>query len=121
LIGFETHLAIWQGGLGEFLRAAANRDRFRDPGSAPASTFPSPISALLLADGGYATLNPPQWIVKLSPEVIPLSVAAGHRDGRSSSETLEEVKDYTLLRTNRDGWIEPMTDGDQMWVEVERK
>jgi hypothetical protein len=27
---------------------------------------------------------------------------------------------YTLLRTDRNGWIELSTDGEQMWVEVER-
>lgn len=36
-------------------------------------------------------------------------------------ETLEAVKGYTLLRTDRNGWIELTTDGDQMWVEVGRK
>jgi hypothetical protein len=28
---------------------------------------------------------------------------------------------YILLRTDRDGWIELATDGEQMWVQVERK
>jgi hypothetical protein len=27
---------------------------------------------------------------------------------------------YTVLRTDRNGWIELTTDGQQMWVEVER-
>jgi hypothetical protein len=26
---------------------------------------------------------------------------------------------YTILRTDRSGWIELSTDGEQMWVEVE--
>jgi len=30
------------------------------------------------------------------------------------------VECFTLLRTDRDGWIELITDGEQMWVEVER-
>jgi hypothetical protein len=29
------------------------------------------------------------------------------------------VQEYNLLRTDRDGWIEIRTDGQQMWVEVE--
>jgi hypothetical protein len=31
------------------------------------------------------------------------------------------VEGYTLLRTDRIGWIELTTDGQQMWVEVERR
>jgi uncharacterized protein YraI len=33
---------------------------------------------------------------------------------------LEAVQGYTLLCTDRNGWIEVSTDGEQMWVEVER-
>jgi hypothetical protein len=37
-----------------------------------------------------------------------------------SKELLEAVKEYTLLRTNQNGWIELSTDGEQMWVEAAR-
>jgi competence protein ComEC len=79
------------------------------------------ITALLLAESGYAPANPPGWINRLHPEVVLLSVAAGDRDGRPSPETLEAVRDYSLLRTDRNGWIELTTDGEQMWVEAENK
>jgi len=79
------------------------------------------VSALLLADCGYAPLNPPGWIEKLRPQVVLLSVSAGDRQGLPSSETLERVAGYTVLRTDRNGWIELTTDGEQMWVEVERR
>ena len=49
-----------------------------------------------------------------------LSVAPGDRQGPPSPETLEAVQGYTLLRTDRDCWIELITDGEQLWVEVER-
>jgi beta-lactamase superfamily II metal-dependent hydrolase len=81
----------------------------------------APVTALLLAEGGYAPLNPPEWIEKLRPQVVLLSVAKGDRRGLPSPETLEAVKGYTLLRTDRNGWIELITDGERMWVEVERK
>jgi competence protein ComEC len=81
----------------------------------------SPVTALLLVESGYAPANPPGWIDKLRPHVVLLSVTAGDREGRPSSEVLEAVKNYTLLRTDRSGWIELTTDGEQMWVEVERK
>ena len=79
------------------------------------------VTALLLADCGYAPVNPPEWIAKLGPQVVLLSVGAGDPDGRPSPETLEAVSDYSLLRTDRNGWIELSTDGKQLWVEVEKK
>jgi len=49
------------------------------------------------------------------------SIAAGNREGLPSPETLQTIKGYTLLRTDRNGWIELTADGEQLWVEVERK
>jgi competence protein ComEC len=80
-----------------------------------------PVSALLLADNGYAPLNPPAWIANLRPQVVLLSTTPGDRDGLPSPETLESVKGYTLLRTDMNGWIELTTDGEQMWVEVRKR
>jgi competence protein ComEC len=78
-------------------------------------------TALLLAESGYAPLNPPEWIEKWQPGVILLSVAAGDPDGRPDPETLEAAQGYTLLRTDLNGWIHLNTDGERMWVEVERR
>jgi competence protein ComEC len=78
-----------------------------------------PVTALLLADSGYAPSNPPEWIANLRPQVVLLSVAPENREGLPSPETLESVQDYTLLRTDQNGWIELTTDGEQLWVEVE--
>ena len=80
-----------------------------------------PVTALLLADGGYAPSNPPQWIANLRPQVVLLSVAAGNREGLPSPETLQTIQGYTLLRTDQNGWIELTTDGEQLWVEAEKK
>jgi competence protein ComEC len=77
-------------------------------------------SVLLLANGGYALTNPPEWIEWVHPEVTLLSVASGDRRGLPSQSTLDALEGYSLLRTDRDGWIELSTDGEQMWVEVER-
>jgi beta-lactamase superfamily II metal-dependent hydrolase len=78
-----------------------------------------PVSALLLADSGYAPANPPEWIANLNPQLVLLSVSA--RDGWPAPEMLEMIQAYTLLRTDRNGWIELTTDGKGMWVEVERR
>jgi competence protein ComEC len=79
-----------------------------------------PVTALLLAESGYAPLNPPKWIWRWKPQVVLLSVGAGDREGRPDSEILQTLEGYTLLRTDRNGWIELSTDGERLWMEVER-
>ena len=80
-----------------------------------------PVSVLSLADAGYAASNPPEWIANLNPDIVELSVDAADQNGMPDSSVLESVKDYELLRTDQNGWIEITTDGQQMWVNVERK
>lgn len=80
-----------------------------------------PVSVLSLADSGYAESNPPEWIANLNPEVILLSVSAADENGMPDGEVLEAVKDYELLRTDLNGWVEITTNGEQMWVNVERQ
>jgi competence protein ComEC len=79
------------------------------------------VNVLLLADSGYIPVNPPEWISNLNPQLILLSVAADDFQGLPSPETMQAVQDYSLLSTDQNGWIELTTDGEQMWVEVERK
>ncbi|MFN2214253.1 MAG: ComEC/Rec2 family competence protein [Anaerolineales bacterium] len=79
------------------------------------------ITALLLAESGYAPVNPTEWIDSLEPQMVLLSVAAGDREGLPSPETLEAAREYNLLRTDQNGWIELATDGEQVWVEVEKR
>ena len=50
------------------------------------------VSALLLAENGYAPANPPEWIANLSPQVVLLSVSARNGEGRPSAETLEALQ-----------------------------
>src|SRR6266511_2624038 len=80
-----------------------------------------PVSVLSLADAGYAASNPPEWIANLNPDIIELSVDPADQNGMPDSAVLESVKDYELLRTDQNGWIEITTNGEQMWVNVERK
>jgi len=80
-----------------------------------------PVSLLSLADSGYAPSNPPEWIAALNPELVLLSVSAADQNGMPDREVLESIEDYQLLRTDQNGWIEVTTDGERMWVNVERK
>jgi beta-lactamase superfamily II metal-dependent hydrolase len=79
------------------------------------------IDGLLLAESGYAPLNPPDWIGHLRPRLSVLSVGADDREGLPSPETLAALDGYPLLRTDRNGWVEIVTDGERMWVAVERR
>jgi len=49
---------------------------------------------------------------------VLLSADAGERPGE---EILQAIQGYTLLQTDRNGWIELTTDGEQIWLEVERR
>ena len=52
------------------------------------------VNALLLADSGYAPLNPPEWIARWKPDALLLSVSAGDLQGRPDPETLEAIQGY---------------------------
>ena len=80
-----------------------------------------PVTALMLADSGFNQVNPPEWIAALRPQVVILSVAAGDPDGRPDQAVLDNLTGYTLLRTDRNGWISIATDGTGLWVEVEKE
>ena len=80
-----------------------------------------PVTALLLVDGGYAPLNPPEWIERWGLQVALLSVAAGDEQGRPDPQVLQSLQGRTLLRTDQNGWIELSTDGERLWVDVERR
>ncbi len=82
---------------------------------------PGPVTVLLLAEGGYAPVNTREWIERWNPRLALLSVAAGDKLGRPDAETLEALDGYQLLRTDLNGWIEVSTDGERLWVEVEKK
>ena len=78
------------------------------------------VDVLLLADSGYAPSNPPDLIENLRPQLTILSVSAGDPNGLPSQEVLDSLDGYALLRTDRSGWIQVVTDGETMRVETER-
>jgi competence protein ComEC len=79
-----------------------------------------PITALLLPDGGNESVNPDKWLTRFQPLVALISVEAGNSRGLPSPQVLQSLKDRNILRTDLNGWIELTTDGEQLWVEVER-
>jgi len=79
------------------------------------------VTGLVLAGSGYAPLSPFEWLEYLDPEIVLLSVAAQDSSGLPDTRLIDSITNPNLLRTDRSGWIEISTDGEQMWVEVERK
>ena len=49
------------------------------------------------------------------------NIKAVEQSSLSIADVMESVKDYALLRTDQNGWIEISTNGEQMWVNVERQ
>jgi beta-lactamase superfamily II metal-dependent hydrolase len=80
-----------------------------------------PVSVLSLADSGYVASNPEEWVLNLNPELVVLSVSAADKNGMPDGVVLKTLKDYALLRTDLNGWIDVSTNGTQMWVNVERE
>ena len=50
-----------------------------------------------------------------------LLLSAAAEDAAPGPQVLETLQGYNLLRTDRNGWIELVTDGEQLWVEVEKR
>jgi len=78
------------------------------------------VDVLLLSDSGYAPANPPDIFENLNPQLVVLSVSAGDPDGLPSQVVLDALAEYSLLQTDRNGWIDVTTDGNEMRVTVER-
>jgi len=81
------------------------------------------VTALLIAQSGYGPATPPLWVEAIDPEIVLLSVAAGDPNGLPNPDLLTALEeDYpNIFRTDTHGWIDIATDGQQTWVEVEKK
>ncbi len=78
------------------------------------------VTVLLLSQSGYAPLTPPEWIQNLNPQLTVISVAAGDQNGLPDQDTLDVITGHSLLRTDRNGWIEVATDSRQMWTTTQK-
>ena len=71
----------------------------------------APPTGLLLPDGGNASVNTPEWLSQLQPQMAIISVDAGNLKGLPSQEVLQSLSGITILRTDLHGWIHLETDG----------
>ncbi len=84
-----------------------------------AARRPGPVQVVLLAGGGREAVNPEAWLDLLNPWLAVISCEAGGGGGQPSASVLEHLEESRLLRTDRDGWIEVVADGAEMWVSAE--
>lgn len=76
---------------------------------------------LLVPGSGDAELGTPDWLEKASLNAAIISVDALNRYGLPDGETLTALDGTMVLRTDEHGWIEFSTDGERLWVQVERE
>lgn len=77
------------------------------------------MSVYYLADNGYQSSNPAEWIANLRPELLLLSVGIQDSQGLPDRGLIGRLGGYSLLRTDQHGTIHLISDGQQLWIRVE--
>ena len=82
-------------------------------------------TVLKVAHHGSETSTTSQFLAAVDPEVAVISVGEDNPFGHPSPEVLERLIDRlgedNVYRTDEDGTIEFITDGERLWVEVENQ
>ncbi len=87
---------------------------------APLRESPLRSTVLKAAHHGSCSSTTQAFLDAVNPQVVVISVGADNRFGHPCDEVLERLGDLPVYRTDEQGAIEIITDGAQMWVEVER-
>jgi competence protein ComEC len=80
----------------------------------------APTTALLAADHGSDKTTQENWVEALNPEVVLISVGVGNPQGDPSPNVLKRLAGRNILRTDQNGSVTILTDGQRWWVETER-
>jgi len=79
-------------------------------------------TVLKVAHHGSKTSTSPQFLAAVNPEVVVVSVGADNTFGHPSPEVVERLIDRlgddNVYRTDEDGTMEFITDGERLWVWV---
>jgi len=80
-----------------------------------------PLRSLVLKapHHGAATSLTPPFLREVSPQLVIISVGE-NKFGHPAPETLAKLSSLTTLRTDEEGTIEVVTDGERYWVVTER-
>ncbi len=75
---------------------------------------------LKVAHHGSGASTTPAFLRAVRPAVAVVSVGEENRFGHPSSEVLERLAGRLVLRTDEHGTVRLSTDGERLWVDVER-
>jgi competence protein ComEC len=80
-------------------------------------------TVLKVSHHGSKTSTTSQFLGAVDPEVAVISVGTDNPFGQPSSEVMERLIDRlgedNVYRTDEDGTIEFITDGEKLWVRIE--
>jgi competence protein ComEC len=87
-----------------------------------ASGRPLKSTVLKVSHHGSGGASTTPFLAAVRPQLAVISVGAENRFGHPASEALERLAaiGVQVLRTDEQGTIELLTDGEQLWVETER-
>ena len=81
-------------------------------------------TVLKVAHHGSATSTTPEFLAVVNPQLAVISVGEDNDFGHPSQEVIARLEDKlgpeNIYRTDEDGTIEFITDGDRLWLDVER-
>jgi hypothetical protein len=81
-----------------------------------------PNTVLKVAHGGSDTSTTPEFLAVVDPQIAVISVGEDNPYGHPSDEVVDRLKQKlgseSIYRTDRQGTIEFITDGERLWVEV---
>ncbi|MBA7663064.1 ComE operon protein 3 [subsurface metagenome] len=81
-------------------------------------------TVLKVAHHGSNTSTTPEFLAVVNPQLAVISVGADNRFGHPTPEVMERLEEKlgseNIYRTDKQGTIEFITDGERLWVRVER-
>jgi len=81
-------------------------------------------TVLKVAHHGSDTSTTPEFLAVVNPQLAVISVGADNEYGHPSDEVLSRLEDRlgseNIYRTDEDGTVEFITDGERLWVRVGR-
>ncbi len=79
-------------------------------------------TVLKVAHHGSATSTSAAWLDAIRPQIAVISVGAGNAHGHPNEQVLErlEAAGCRVYRTDKDGTIEIITDGEHVWIRTHK-
>lgn len=75
---------------------------------------------LKVSHHGSAGATSAEFLAAVRPQIAVIQVGADNRFGHPAPEVLERLKPARIYRTDEDGTVEVITDGEHLWVRTER-